>query len=77
MKFKKITVKCTSETSDAVSYALHEAGSMGEVFDDYNNIKQVLDDKRWDYADAQLFIPTDDCAVMGYFTILRLARGGQ
>lgn len=69
MKFKKITVKCTSETSDAVSYALHEAGSMGEVFEDYNNIKQVLDDKRWDYADAQLFVPTDDCAVIGYFTI--------
>lgn len=69
MKFKKITVKCTSETSDAVAYALHEAGSMGEVFEDYNNIKQVLDDKRWDYADAQLFIPNDDCAVIGYFTI--------
>lgn len=69
MKFKKITVKCTSETSDTVSYALHEAGSMGEVFEDYNNIKQVLEDKRWDYADAQLFNPTDDCAVIGYFTI--------
>lgn len=69
MKFKKITVQCTSETSDAVSYALYEAGSMGEVFEDYINIKQVLDDKRWDYADAQLFNPTEGCAVIGYFTI--------
>ncbi|MCH5154222.1 MAG: 50S ribosomal protein L11 methyltransferase [Clostridiales bacterium] len=69
MKFKKITVNCTSETSDTVSYALHEAGSMGEVFEDYINIKQVLDDKRWDYADAGLFNPTDGCTVSGYFTI--------
>lgn len=69
MKFKKITVNCTSETSDIVSYALHEAGSMGEVFEDYINIKQVLDDKRWDYADAGLFNPTDGCTVTGYFTI--------
>ena len=69
MKFKKITVQCTSETSDTVSYALHEAGSMGEVFEDYNNVKQVLDDKRWDYADAQLFNRTDGCSVSGYFTI--------
>ncbi len=52
-----------------MSYALHEAGSMGEVFEDYMNIKQVLDDKRWDYADAQLFNPTEGCAVIGYFTI--------
>lgn len=69
MKFKKITVKCTSETSDLVSYTLHEAGSMGEVFDDYANIEQVLNEKRWDYADAQLFVPTDDCAVVGYFSM--------
>ena len=69
MKFKKITVNCTSETSDIVSYALHEAGSMGEVFEDYINIKQVLDDKRWDYADAGLFSPIEGCTVTGYFTI--------
>ena len=69
MKLKKITVNCTSETSDTVSYVLHEAGSMGEVFEDYINIKQVLDDKRWDYADAKLFEQTDGCAVIGYFTI--------
>ncbi len=68
MKFKKITVKCSSETSDAVAYALHEAGSMGEVYDDYNDIKQVLAEKRWDYADESLFEPTDACAVSGYFT---------
>lgn len=42
---------------------------MGEVFEDYINIKQVLDDKRWDYADAQLFNPTNGCAIIGYFTI--------
>lgn len=69
MKFKQITVACTSETSDAVSYTLHECGSMGEVFDDYCNIKQVLDEKRWDYADAQLFNQTDGCFVSGFFTI--------
>ncbi|MCH5155524.1 MAG: 50S ribosomal protein L11 methyltransferase [Clostridiales bacterium] len=69
MKFKKITVNCSSETSDIVSFTLHEAGSMGEVFDDYANIEQVLDEKRWDYADAQLFNRTEGCTVTGYFTI--------
>lgn len=69
MKFKKFTVQCSPETSDAVSYALHEAGSMGEVFEDYTNVRQVLDAKRWDYADAKLFEPTDGCAVSGYFSV--------
>lgn len=69
MKFKKITVNCTSETSDAVSYALHEAGSMGEVFDDYNDIRNVLKEKRWDYADASLFNGSDACSVSGFFPI--------
>ncbi|MCM1367356.1 MAG: 50S ribosomal protein L11 methyltransferase [Roseburia sp.] len=67
MKFKQITVNCTSETSDAVSYALHEAGSMGEVFDDYNDIRNVLKEKRWDYADAALFNGSDKCSVSGFF----------
>ena len=69
MKFKKITVECTSEISETIAYALHEIGSMGEVFDDYDNIKQVLDEKRWDYADAELFKPTDGCYVSGFFTL--------
>ncbi len=69
MKFKKITVNCPSQASDTVAYILHECGSMGEVFDDYNIIKQVLDEKRWDYADADLFEPTDGCSVSGFFTI--------
>ncbi|MBD5131711.1 MAG: 50S ribosomal protein L11 methyltransferase [Clostridiales bacterium] len=69
MKFKKITVECSTETSEVVAYTLHEAGSMGEVFDDYGNIKQVLDEKRWDYADAALFNPTEGCFVSGYFTM--------
>ncbi len=68
MKFKKFTVRCTSETSDTVAYALHEAGSMGEVFDDYNSISRVLEEKRWDYADASLFERTNDCFVSGFFT---------
>lgn len=68
MKFKKITVDCTSETSDAVAYALHGAGSMGEVFDDYADVRQVLDEKRWDYADAPLFNETDGCSVSGFFS---------
>ena len=68
MKFKKVTISCTSETSEIIAYALHEAGSMGEVFDDYNDIRQVLAEKRWDYADASLFEPTDNCSVSGFFT---------
>lgn len=67
MKFKKITVECSPETSDEISYVLHEAGSLGEVFDDYTDVKQVLDDKRWDYADAALFEPTSGCKVSGFF----------
>ncbi len=69
MKFIKITVDCTTLISDTVAFVLHEAGSMGEVFDDYADIKHVLDDKRWDYADARLFDETDGCRVSGYFTI--------
>lgn len=69
MKFKKLTVSCSSEVSDIVAYTLHECGSMGEVFDDYNIIKQVLDEKRWDYADKDLFEATDGCSVSGFFTI--------
>ncbi len=68
MKFKKVTISCTSETSEMLAFALYEAGSMGEVFDDYNDIKQVLSEKRWDYADASLFEPTDKCTVSGFFT---------
>ena len=69
MKFKKITVDCPSDASDIISFVLHEAGSMGEVFDDYGDVKQVLEDKRWDYADAALFDPTDGCSVSGFFPV--------
>ncbi len=69
MKFKKITVECSSETSETVAYALHEAGSIGEVFDDYNNVKKALDEKNWDYADASLFTPSVGCRVSGFFNL--------
>ena len=69
MKFKKVTISCSSEVSEMIAYAMHEAGSMGEVFDDYNDIKQVLAEKRWDYADASLFEKSDKCTVSGFFTI--------
>ena len=69
MKFIKITVKCTTETSDTVAYTLHEAGSMGEVFDDYDTVRQVLNDKRWDYADISLFDETEDSFVSGFFPL--------
>lgn len=69
MWFKQIIVNCTSQTSDAVSYVLHEAGSMGEVFEDYGNIKEVLEAKRWDYADASLFEADDKCSVSGFFSM--------
>ncbi len=67
MKFKEFVVKCTSAQSDDVAYALHELGSMGEVFSDYSVIKDVLDNKCWDYADSSLFEPTEDCSVSGFF----------
>lgn len=69
MKFYKLTVNCTTEISDDVSYALHEAGSLGEVFDDYNTVRQVLAEKRWDYADASLFDSTEGCFVSGFFAL--------
>lgn len=68
MRFKKITVYCPSPVSDDVSYIIHEAASMGEVFDDYSVVKDVLDNKTWDYADESLFTPTGDCSVSGFFT---------
>ncbi len=67
MKFHKITVSCSTATSDEVSFVLHEAGSLGEIFDDYNTVRQVLADKRWDYADAALFDEIDGCYVSGFF----------
>lgn len=69
MKFKKLTVECSSEAADIVSYILHENGSMGEVFDDYNDIRRVLEEKRWDYADISLFDEYEKCSVSGFFTI--------
>ncbi|MCH5162596.1 MAG: 50S ribosomal protein L11 methyltransferase [Clostridiales bacterium] len=69
MKFYKLTVDCTTLISDDVSYVLHEAGSLGEVFDDYFAVEQVLAEKRWDYADASLFERTDGCSVSGFYTI--------
>ncbi len=69
MKFYKLTVVCKSEASDTVSYELHECGSLGEVFSDYNDILRVLDEKSWDYADASLFEKTEGCTVSGFFTI--------
>ena len=68
MKFKKFTVNCSSEDSETIAYALHECGSLGEVFDDYNDVKTVLEEKRWDYADAALFNATDKCSVSGFFS---------
>ncbi len=40
---------------------------MGEVFDDYAVIRDVLDRKTWDYADESLFTPSDACTVSGFF----------
>lgn len=67
MKFKKITVSCPSEASESIAYFLHEEGSLGEVFDDYNDVKRALDEKRWDYADVSLFEPREGCSVSGFF----------
>lgn len=69
MKFVRLTVFCTELTTDIVSFILHEAGSVGEVFDDFSGIKQVLEEKHWDYADAALFEPKDTCSVSGFFTV--------
>lgn len=69
MKFYKVTVTCITEISDDISYVLHEAGSLGEVFEDYNTVKQVLAEKRWDYADASLFNSSDECFVSGFFDV--------
>lgn len=69
MKFYKVTVSCTSETSELVACKLNELGSLGEVFDDYNDILYVLNEKNWDYADASLFERNDNCFVSGFFTI--------
>lgn len=69
MKFKEFVVKCTSAQSEDVAYALHELGSMGEVFSDYSVVKDVLDNKSWDYADSSLFEPTENCSVSGFFDI--------
>lgn len=69
MKFKKITVNCSTETSEYTAYVLHELGSLGEVYNDYNDIKTVLNEKRWDYADETLFAQNKDCSVSGFFTM--------
>lgn len=69
MKFKQITVNCTTEVSEEISYLLHEYGSMGEVFEDYADVKRVLDEKLWDYADESLFKETEGCTVSGFFTL--------
>ena len=69
MKFKEFVVNCTSAQTEDVAYILHELGSIGEVFSDYSVVKDVLDNKSWDYADASLFEPSEECSVSGFFGI--------
>lgn len=68
MQYNRATVTTTSEFSDTVSVLLIEAGSEGVSVTDYEDVKKVLAEHSWDYADETLLHASDGAAyVCGYF----------
>lgn len=68
MNYKKATVVTTSAFSDIVSLLLMDAGSEGTSIVDAQDVREVLQDKRfWDYYDDALLTNDHNVYVSGYF----------
>lgn len=55
MKYCQATVSTTTEFADTLSVILIDFGSEGVTVADYEDIKKVLSEHTWDYADESLF----------------------
>lgn len=67
MKYYQATVTTTSEFADTLSVLLIELGSEGVTVNDYEDVKKVLSEHKWDYADGSLFVGGEDVFVSGYY----------
>ncbi|MCI8487651.1 MAG: 50S ribosomal protein L11 methyltransferase [Clostridia bacterium] len=68
MKYCKATVTTTTEFADTLSVVLIDLGSEGVSVADGEEIKRVLREHTWDYADDSLFEQTDSAVyVSGYY----------
>lgn len=68
MNYKKATVVTTSAFADIVSLLLLDAGSEGTSIIDAQDVREVLQDKRfWDYYDESLLTDDRNVYVSGYF----------
>ncbi len=68
MKYYQATVTTTGEYADTVSVLLIECGSEGVSVADHEDIKKVLAEHTWDYADESLYDNADEAVyVSGYY----------
>ena len=70
MQYSRATVTTTSEFADTVSVLLIEEGSEGVSVSDHEDVKKVLAEHTWDYADETLLRQSDGAAyVCGFFPV--------
>lgn len=68
MQYYQATVTTTGEFADTLSVILIDMGSEGCSVTDYEDIKKVLAEHTWDYADEALFVKTgNEVYVNGYY----------
>ncbi len=67
MKYFQATVTTTSEFADTLSVILIEFGSEGVTVYDYEDVKKVLGEHKWDYADGSLLSGGEEVFVSGYY----------
>lgn len=67
MKYNRATVTTTGEFADMVSVLLIDMGSEGASVTDYEDVKKVLAEHSWDYADETLFRESDGAAYVSGF----------
>lgn len=71
MQYIQATVTTVSTFTDTLSVLLIEYGSEGVSVTDYADVKRVLQEHTWDYADASLFEDSEDgvAYVHGYYPV--------
>ncbi|MCL2847197.1 MAG: 50S ribosomal protein L11 methyltransferase [Firmicutes bacterium] len=68
MKYKKLSIKTTSEASEIVANRLFECGALGvEIKDSADVLELIKSGKHWDYIDESLITNMQDVFVIGFF----------
>src|SRR5690554_6529730 len=67
MNWIEVTIKTTSEGTDAIAEVFYQAGVNGVIIEDPNDIELFKVDKSdWDYVDESLAYDGDQVIVKGY-----------